>query len=67
MTITKQMNKEVLLQMYETLGMLKNLKSQTAKPEIARVYAVTITEMEKTLAYFKAWVVDSVYFPSEKE
>lgn len=67
MTITKQKNKEVQLKMYEVLGELKNLKSQSETSEIARAYSIAITEQEKLLAYFKVWISDSVYFPSENE
>lgn len=45
------------------------LTLQAAKPgergELARRYAVTITELEKTVAYFETWVIKG-FFQDER-
>jgi hypothetical protein len=49
--------------MRELENMLRHIKPQE-RSELARHYAVTITELEKVLAYFKVYIVESEdYFP----
>lgn len=64
---TKESNKEILDSMYEIIGKLRNAKNSANSPEIARYYAVSISEMEKTLSYYKVFIVENIYFPSEKD
>lgn len=53
----EQTNKDVLKSMHATLRVLRYAKP-TDRNELARRYAVAITEYEKLLAYFKVYVVD---------
>ena len=47
---------EVNRQLEEVLQLLRNSKPEE-RNEIARRYAVTITELEKVIAYFKVYIV----------
>ena len=47
---------EIKSQLEDVLQSLKNSKPDD-RSEIARRYAVTITELEKVVAYFKVYVV----------
>ena len=53
----EEKNREVLKIMEDTLQRLR-LAKPTKKGELARRYAVAITEYEKALAFFKFYVVD---------
>lgn len=67
MDALRKVNPEEITHMINNAGMLSVLmdalaKLREAKPsersEKSERYAVTITEMEKVVAYFKTWVVD---------
>ena len=55
----EEMNKEMLRDMEATLRRLRDAKP-SERNELARRYAVAITEYEKSLAFFKFYVVDQV-------
>ncbi len=46
----------------EQLNWLRDLKTRAKTSDSARYYAVTITELEKVIAYFETWIIseDSV-------
>lgn len=53
----EQINEDVLKTMKSTLRVLCHARP-TDRNELARRYAVAITEYEKSLAFFKVYVVD---------
>ena len=53
----EERDKEVLRVMKATLQSLRDAKP-SARNELARRYSVAITEYEKSLAFFKFYVVD---------
>lgn len=55
----EERNKEALKTMEATLQTLRDAKPDE-RSELARRYAVAITEYEKSLAFFKFYVVDQV-------
>ena len=50
---------QILIQMESILKELKETKPY-ARTELGRCYAITITDMEKVIAYFKMFVVGQV-------
>lgn len=53
-------NDAFCLQLMENaLDALRGNKKDVKDPQEARAWAITITEQEKTIAYFKTFVVDS--------
>lgn len=46
-----------LTDQYQMLYRLREMKSRAATSDSARYYAVTITELEKVIAYFETWVI----------
>ncbi len=55
--VTKLDDQSVLWQLQTTLSELRSARPDE-RSEKSRRYAITITEMEKVLAYFKTFVVD---------
>lgn len=53
----EQLNHNCIDSLLETLQKLRDAKPDE-RTELARRYAVTITEMEKVYAYFLAWVIE---------
>jgi hypothetical protein len=54
----KQANQYVLQYLSDTLARMRQAKPEE-RSELARRYAISITELEKVLAYFKTYVVDT--------
>ena len=59
MNTRKAINKSQLDRMQEILKLLRAAKPEDRSEE-SRRYAVTITEFEKVVAYFKTFVVENV-------
>lgn len=55
--LTRDEDQKVLGLLQSTLKILRDHKP-SERSETARRYAVTITEMEKVVAYFKTYVVE---------
>lgn len=53
----EQLNHNCIDSLLDTLQKLRDAKPDE-RTELARRYAVTITEMEKVYAYFLAWVIE---------
>lgn len=51
------MQEEWIVGQIVKLEELKNLKSMASTSDAARYYAVTITELEKVIAYFNNYIV----------
>ena len=54
----KLRDKEIMLKIFQNTMENLRMAKPNERSEIARRYAVTITEFEKVIAYFKVYVVD---------
>lgn len=58
-------NEEIRLKLESALFALQGAKPQE-RGELARRYAVLITEYEKLLAYYQIFIEQEAYWPKEK-